>query len=151
MLYFHQNASRKTTLLGVMFHICIIFYPSYGSIYYIFKSYPAYGLLHLTENIAVAATFLYTAFLHITVYYFLQDTLMSYHKRLEELYQSYNPFLPLYISRLWITGILASFVASNAVVTFAYYAMFKKYAIVADFVLYCALFLISQFKIFNFR
>ena len=134
MMFFHQNSARKTTLKGAMFHICIIFYPSYGSIYYVYKTLQTHGLLDLMENIAVAGSFLHIAFLHIVVYYTLQDTIISLQQRMEELYELYNPIQSLQISRLWITGILITFIGVNGVLVFTYYAMYMDYEIVAYYV-----------------
>ena len=117
-----------------MFHVCVISYPSYGSIYYIYKSLQTHGFFDLIENFAVAGTFLFMALMHILLYYTLQDGIISFQTRLEELYQLYNPILSLQISRLWITGILITFLGTNAVAIFSYYAMYEEYTIVFDYV-----------------
>ena len=134
-MYFHQNAARRTTALSVVFYFCVIFYPSYGSLLYIYKGLQTDRLFDLIENIAVAASFLYMASLHV-IYYTLQDRIIGCQVRLEKLYQSYNSILSLQMSRLWINAILMIFLGINIVASFSYYAMYNEYKIVVDYVCY---------------
>ena len=78
----------------------------------------------------MAGAILYGALLFIAVYYTLHDTVLNMQERFNELYRTYNPIIPVQISRLWITGILTTFMAVNLSTCFLYFAAYKDYSFI---------------------